>query len=524
MTPGRRHVLGGDEDVETSAVRLMAHTVDEARGEAESRDDLLGRWTHYRHDPVAFVEEQIAPGRGVAPYQAEVLRDMDAERRVAWKACHGAGKSAVLAWATLWWLLSRPMSRVLLLAPTLDRQLSRYLLPEVEKWVDRAVRSLPVDVQGRRAVVEGYGKRWNAQAVQGTDPDKIEGLHAENVAVLADEARGLPADVVDALQGTQTDPEGDKLYALVSVPGAEEGPFYECWNDAADMWATHHVDAHQAVAEGQVDPEWPEERARDWGKDSPIYRRKVLALFADAVEGAHWDEETLSAGRIPVRVHVEERTEADPAGRRHRHRRVRAQLAHAGVELGRIVVGLDPSGSKHGDEAGVVAAGLAPCARCAAERGLEDPPEHGFVLEDESGQLSAAEWARRAVRLYERWRADRIAAEKNYGGEMVRQTLRGADGGDVAAVKLVSAKKGKSLRAAPVATLYEDGKVHHVGTLPDLESQMTGWDPVERPRQSPDRVDALVYALTELFHLDRRKPPDEARRAAPSVSTSSHAM
>ncbi len=152
-------------------------------------------------------------------------------------------------------------------------------------------------------------------------------------------------------------------------------------------------------------------------------------------------------------------------------------------ELVRVVVGVDPAASSSEDAAdtGIVAAGLGANG-------------HGYVLADSTAHGTPAEWARAAIGLYYSTRADRIVGEVNNGGEMVGYTLMTVD--PTVSYKAVRASRGKYTRAEPIAALYEQGRVHHVGTFPDLEDQMCTWVPGE---ESPDRMDALVWTLTELF-------------------------
>jgi hypothetical protein len=116
-------------------------------------------------------------------------------------------------------------------------------------------------------------------------------------------------------------------------------------------------------------------------------------------------------------------------------------------------------------------------------------------LADRSGRFSPDEWARRAINCYHEFSADVIVAEKNYGGEMVASTLATVD--PRVRVKMVSATRGKVLRAQPITAMYEQGRVHHVGRLADLEAQLCTW--TEDSRDSPDRLDALVWALSEIM-------------------------
>lgn len=160
------------------------------------------------------------------------------------------------------------------------------------------------------------------------------------------------------------------------------------------------------------------------------------------------------------------------------------RVTHA-PELKRIVVAIDPavSASEGSDETGIVVAGY----------GFD---ERGYVLEDLSGRYTPAEWARRAIAAFHRWRADRLIGEVNNGGDMIEHTLRAVDRS--IAYRAVRASRGKQARAEPIAALYERARVHHVGAFPRLEDQMVSWEPLGSGH-SPDRVDALVWALTELM-------------------------
>jgi hypothetical protein len=154
-------------------------------------------------------------------------------------------------------------------------------------------------------------------------------------------------------------------------------------------------------------------------------------------------------------------------------------------ELRRIVVAVDPSGGDkaRNDEIGLVVVGM-------------DAQRHGFVLADHSGRYSPETWGSKAIALYRQFKADRIVAEANFGGQMVESTIRVVDRS--APVKLVHASRGKQARAEPVAALYEQGRMHHCGTFIGLEDEMVTWVPLEST-DSPNRVDALVWAASELL-------------------------
>jgi phage terminase large subunit-like protein len=159
----------------------------------------------------------------------------------------------------------------------------------------------------------------------------------------------------------------------------------------------------------------------------------------------------------------------------------------------KVTVALDPSGSSHrkSDEAGIVTAGVGFCGCKGNPRDL-----HGFVLRDDSGVMSPDAWGRKAAEAFHAARADRVVGERNYGGDMVQTVVRHADP-SVTFTEVVAAR-GKAVRAAPVAALYEQGRVHHVGYFPRLEDEMTTYDPLTA-KISPGRMDALVFALTDLM-------------------------
>jgi phage terminase large subunit-like protein len=192
-------------------------------------------------------------------------------------------------------------------------------------------------------------------------------------------------------------------------------------------------------------------------------RQELYAELLDDVPGALWSRSMFGDYRAPQ------------------------NLYHDGVlgpDMARVVVAIDPavSASETSDETGIIAAGLGNDGR-------------GYVLADRSLRTSPDAWARRAVSAYHEFKADRIVAEANNGGEMVRLTIRTVDPN--VPVTLVHASRGKYVRAEPVAALYEQGRVSHVEPFPDLEDQLCSYTP--ESGDSPDRLDALVWALTELM-------------------------
>lgn len=152
----------------------------------------------------------------------------------------------------------------------------------------------------------------------------------------------------------------------------------------------------------------------------------------------------------------------------------------------RIVVAIDPAVTSldKSDETGIVIVGK-----------MADG--HIYVIRDISGRFKPHQWALNAVSAYHAYSADRIVAEANNGGDMVEQVVRLAPNGENVSFKKVFATKGKYTRAEPIAALYAQGTVHHVGTFDALEAQLVQFDP-QAGEKSPDRLDALVWGVTEL--------------------------
>ena len=187
-----------------------------------------------------------------------------------------------------------------------------------------------------------------------------------------------------------------------------------------------------------------------------IGRQELEGELIDDVEGALWTRELIEAYRI-------------------------AKIDRG--ELARVVVAVDPavSSGERSDETGIIVAGL-------------DGAGQGYVLDDLTCRSSPDGWARRVAFAVSKWRADKVVAEKNNGGDLVESLLRTVD--PSLPIKLVSASAGKVTRAEPVAAYYEQHRIAHVGAFPELEDQMCTF--VAGQSGSPDRLDALVWAFTEL--------------------------
>jgi phage terminase large subunit-like protein len=212
-------------------------------------------------------------------------------------------------------------------------------------------------------------------------------------------------------------------------------------------------------------------------------RQEIYAEILDDVPGALWTVGMLESGRV----------DACP------------------VELRRVVVAVDPSGGdkETNDEQGIVVVALGTNG-------------HGYVLEDCTCKLTPDGWGKVAVRAYQRHSADRIVFEKNFGGAMVEHVIAMAakDLRIKVTTKEVQASRGKVVRAEPVAALYEQNRVHHVGYFKELEDQMCHFTPTGEFEESPDRADALVWALTELMLGEPRAAFGDVPFRAPAFTFS----
>ena len=221
-------------------------------------------------------------------------------------------------------------------------------------------------------------------------------------------------------------------------------------------------------------------------------QRFLLGVFADDDETALWTPEMLDNGRL---------IDTEPP------------------DMQRIMVAVDPSGCSgpedlRSDEVGIVVVGLGKDGRA-------------YVLEDLSGHFGPDKWKTIVASAYDRWKADAVVAETNYGGAMVREIIRTAtaDDGYPIHFREVTASRGKIVRAEPIAALFSQGKVSLVGRFPELEYQLTAMTMAGyRGDRSPDRADAMIWGVTAIFpavaneeRAKRRSQPIKAVLAYPNA-------
>lgn len=233
---------------------------------------------------------------------------------------------------------------------------------------------------------------------------------------------------------------------------------------------------------GNLAPEWIRAIRRKY-EGTRLGRQELFAEILDDTPGALWKRSKLDALR----------------------------LLAVPRPLGRIVIAVDPAvtSGEDSDETGIVVVAL-------------DHAGNGVVLEDLSGRMTPDEWGRVVVGAYRRWEADLIVAEVNNGGDLVEKVVRTVrmkvngreeNVGSVVNFKAVRAARGKWTRAEPISALYEQDRVSHVGVLAELEDQMCTYVPGVA-KKSPDRMDALVWGLTELMLGDSSVDADEFDRFA----------
>lgn len=398
---------------------------------------------------------------------------------------HGKSRRAA-RWAPLWYLRRRPEHRVMIASYSSD------LADDHGRWI--------------RDAILAYGPQIGIDLRPGSSAaNRFDLLGTEGGAVMAGVGGGLTGK--GAHLAVVDDPIKDAAEA--SSPTMRRR-LWEWW---------------QAVLLTRIEPggsviliqtRWDEddlagrvlaeERHRWTVIDLPALALAEEDALGRSVGGALWPDRYDEAALAEIRASVGERVWWSLYMQQPRpqdggvwdwawitdNRISAAQLR--GIDLSRIVVAVDPAGGESavGDETGIIAA-------------ARDADGHLYLLDDRSGNRGADSWGRETCLLAIELRADAIVVESNYGGDMSRQVIAQAwadlhrehktEQMLMPAVIPVTAKKGKRLRAEPIAQLYEQGRVHHVGQWPTLEQQMVTW---VAGMDSPDRMDAAVHALTEL--------------------------
>jgi hypothetical protein len=400
------------------------------------RDELLGLEKRagdisparrYWDDFAGFVHDAILWRRdepGPTGYQDDIMQALVRERRACARGPHGLGKTAINAWAVLWFSHTREGEdwKVVTTASAW-RQLTVYLWPEIHKWA----RRLNPQVTGRPLLRDDVElldlaiklRTGQATAVASNDPEKIEGAHADHILYIFDEAKIVPGETFDAAEGALSTGEA---YALaMSTPGEPSGRFYDIQRHAPgyEDWWTRHVTLEEATGAGRVSAEWAEARKRQWGEESAVYQNRVLGDFASSDEDAviplawveaanqrwlEWRESGLAIPQTCVGVDVARGGEDDTV-LAHRAAHVITELevsskADTMVTTGRVVNALAAGGYAVVDVIGV-GAGVVDRLREQGKPAIAFNAGEGTELRDSTGMLgflnarAAAWWAMR---------------------------------------------------------------------------------------------------------------------------------
>jgi len=245
--------------------------------------------TQYRDDPVAFVYDCIKWPEGQRPafYQDEILSYFPANPRVCVRGPHGLGKTALISWQVLWFALTRDGEDWKI--PTTAsawRQLSKYLWPEIHKWVRRLdwdkLERAPFKNKQELLDLSLKLSTGEAFALASDNNSMIEGAHAANLLYVFDESKEIPFDTWDSAEGAFS--TGDTYWLAYSTPGEPIGRFYEIHSRRAGYqdWKVRHVTLDECIKAGRISPQWVEDRKLQWGEQSAVFQNRVLGEFASS--------------------------------------------------------------------------------------------------------------------------------------------------------------------------------------------------------------------------------------------------
>lgn len=266
--------------------------------DAEAAAAEARRWLH---DPAGWSRECIRwpAGRSNAPYQSEVMAELIERKRIAVRGPHGLGKSTTMSQLVLWFATTRSLAGIdwkVITTASVWRQLEVYLWPEIHKWA----RLLDWAALGRGPFLDRvelldlrlklpYGA---ASAVASNQAERVEGAHADSILYVLDEAKIIPVETWDAIEGALSNAGSDTEYeayvVAMSTPGRPSGRFYDIHSHKPgyEDWWTRHVTLDEAIAAGRISREWAEQRARQWGVASALYQGRVLGEFCADDENA----------------------------------------------------------------------------------------------------------------------------------------------------------------------------------------------------------------------------------------------
>lgn len=362
--------------------------------------------------------------------------------------------------------------RVLYAAPTQD-QIERFWT-EVTRALDEPVSAGAYYKNETRHIIELKGTEQRIRAKTAWNSDSLRGDYAD--VLIMDEFQLMDEAAWDEVGAPMLlDNNGDavfiytppSLHSRSASKARDPQHAAKMWKkantDTSGRWEAFHFSSYE-------NPHISKEALSEISNDMTALaiRQEINAEDVDEAPGALWHRRAVMIGTQKVLGLEENRVFKAPP-------------------LVRIAVGVDPSGSSMGDACGIVATGI-------------DLHKHHYTIEDNSVQGSPDIWAREVCRTYHKLKADIIVAEKNYGGEMVEKVIKDTDSS--VNIKLVSATRGKAIRAEPISAKTERGEDHMVGEFPELEDELCLWQPGDK---SPNRLDAKVWADTELMQRGQAK-------------------
>jgi hypothetical protein len=263
----------------------------------------------YVHDPLGFIGAAVKfkPGGGLAPYQAEIIADLPRVKRMAVRGPRGLGKSALVSLIVLWFALTRDAAGIDWKIGTTAgswAQLESYLWPEITKWSNHlnwtVIGREPLSPRSELMKTQMRLRHGLALAASPEKPAVIEGLHADSVLIVIDEAKIVNPGIFDSIEGAFSgagDGSDLEAYALAfSTPGEPAGRFYDIHTRKPGLedWQVRHVTLDEAIAAGRMTRQWAVQRMKLWGENSALYQNHVLGEFCaddeDAVIPLRWIE------------------------------------------------------------------------------------------------------------------------------------------------------------------------------------------------------------------------------------------
>lgn len=266
--------IDDDELIDYGLERFSAQQADGA-GVAED---------YYSPDGIIAFIEDVLQVDDIAPYQADILRGFVEHRRIAVRSPHGAGKTATSAWIVLWAMCCIPGDVKVVTTASAWRQLTKFLWPEIRKWANKAdFARVGIALRHNRELLTQNIKLPNKEAfpVASDNPELIEGAHASTIIYVFDEAKAIPAGTWDAAEGAFS--PGNAYALAISTPGETSGRFYDIHKrrPGYEDWRTRHITLDEAIAAGRINPDWVDQRRKQWGESSAVYQNRVLGEFAE---------------------------------------------------------------------------------------------------------------------------------------------------------------------------------------------------------------------------------------------------